>query len=128
MVQGSRSHGQKTIGSHPAPWKAKLFQEAPDGTANKLPLPGFSKRLTGEMPVPRYFFDTYDGSRLINDPEGMELPNLEQVKAEAQNALPDLARDALPDGDQKTFIVSVRDEAGQVILRAALTLIVETAP
>lgn len=80
------------------------------------------------MPVPRYFFDTYDGSRLINDPEGMELPNLEQVKAEAQNALPDLARDALPDGDQKTFIVSVRDEAGQVILRAALTLIVETAP
>ena len=78
--------------------------------------------------MPRYFFDTYDGNRLINDPEGIELPNLEQVKAEAQNALPDLARDALPDGDQRTFIVSVRDEAGQVVLRAALTLIVETAP
>jgi hypothetical protein len=80
------------------------------------------------MPVPRYFFDTYDGNRLITDPEGIELPNLEQVKAEAQRALPDLARDALPDGDQKTFIVSVRDEAGQVVLRAALTLIVETTP
>jgi hypothetical protein len=78
------------------------------------------------MPVPRYYFDTYDGNRLITDPEGIELPNLEQVKAEAQRALPDLARDALPVGDQNTFIVSVRDEAGQVVLRAALTLIIET--
>lgn len=50
------------------------------------------------------------------------------ARIEAQKALPDLARDALPDGDQKTFIVSVRDEAGQVVLRAALTLIVEMAP
>jgi hypothetical protein len=89
--------------------------------------PGFSKRPHKEMPVPRYFFDTYDGNRFINDMQGIELQSLEQVKAEAQNALPDLARDALPDGDQRTFIVSVRDEAGQVVLRAALTLIVEIA-
>ncbi|NBJ10626.1 DUF6894 family protein [Microvirga arsenatis] len=78
--------------------------------------------------MPRYFFDTFDGDRLIADSEGIELPDLEQVKAEAQRALPDLARDGLPDGDQKTFIVSVRDETGQVVLRAALSLIVETAP
>lgn len=77
--------------------------------------------------MPRYFFDTFDGDRLIADSEGIELPDLEQVKAEAQRALPDLARDGLPDGDQKTFIVSVRDGTGQVVLRAALSLIVETA-
>ena len=76
----------------------------------------------------RFFFDTYDGSRLIPDTEGIELQNVEMAKIEAQKALPDLARDALPDGDQKTFIVSVRDDAGQVILRAALSLIVEMAP
>jgi hypothetical protein len=80
------------------------------------------------MPLPRYFFDTYDGHRLISDPEGIELKDVETAKAEAQKALPDLARDALPAGDQNTFIVSVRDEAGQVVLRAALSLIVETAP
>jgi hypothetical protein len=80
------------------------------------------------MPLPRYFFDTYDGSRFISDTEGLELQSVEIARSEAQKALPDLARDALPDGDQKTFIVSVRDEAGQVVLRAALTLIVETAP
>jgi hypothetical protein len=79
------------------------------------------------MPLPRYFFDTYDGHQLVSDSEGIELKDVETAKAEAQKALPDLARDALPAGDQNTFIVSVRDEAGQVVLRAALTLIVETA-
>lgn len=80
------------------------------------------------MPLARYFFDTYDGSRLISDAEGIELESLDMARIEAQKALPDLARDALPDGDHKSFIVSVRDDAGQVVLRAALTLIVETAP
>jgi hypothetical protein len=78
--------------------------------------------------VPRYFFDTYDGNQFVPDNEGIELQNLDTAKAEAQKALPDLARDALPGDDQKTFIVSVRNEAGQVVLRAALSLIVETAP
>lgn len=76
----------------------------------------------------RFFFDTYDGNRLISDNEGIELQSVEMARNEAQKALPDLARDALPGGDQKTFIVSVRDEAGQVIIRAALSLIVETTP
>ncbi|MBM1172384.1 DUF6894 family protein [Microvirga arabica] len=78
--------------------------------------------------MPRYFFDTYDGNLFVPDSEGLELQNLDTAKAEAQKALPDLARDALPAGDQKTFIVSVRDEAGQVVLRAALSLIVEITP
>ncbi|MEE1655576.1 hypothetical protein VB618_05150 [Microvirga sp. CF3062] len=78
--------------------------------------------------MPRYFFDTYDGSRLVSDNEGLELQNIAMAKAEAQKVLPDMARDALPGDDQKTFIVSVRDEAGQVVLRAALSLIVETSP
>ena len=78
--------------------------------------------------MPRYFFDTYDGSRFVPDPDGIELENLDAAKAEAQGALPDLARDAIPSNDQNTFIVSVRDEAGQVVLRAALTLIIEIVP
>jgi sporulation protein YlmC with PRC-barrel domain len=43
----------------------------------------------------------------------------------AQATLPEMAKDELPDGDQRVFMVSVRDEAGQVIMRAALTLTVE---
>jgi hypothetical protein len=75
--------------------------------------------------VPRFFFDTYDGDRFIPDNTGIELNDLEAAKAEAQKALPEMARDKLPDDDQRVFIASVRDEAGQVLLRIALSLVVE---
>ncbi|WP_262267700.1 MULTISPECIES: DUF6894 family protein [Microvirga] len=75
--------------------------------------------------MPRYFFDTYDGDVLVPDDVGQELENLEAAKAVAQEELPLMAQDELPDGDERTFIVSVRDEAGHVVLRAALSLIVE---
>ena len=78
--------------------------------------------------MPRYFFDTYDGDRFVSDDVGLQLRDLAAAQAEAQTALPDMARDALPDGDQRTFVVMVRDEAGQVIARAALTLIVDGGP
>jgi hypothetical protein len=40
---------------------------------------------------------------LVPDLSGIELPDLAAARAEAQRALPDLARDALPDGNQRTF-------------------------
>jgi hypothetical protein len=75
--------------------------------------------------MPRFFFDTYDSASLILDDEGLELKDLEVVKREAQAALAHMARDGLPDEDERVFIISVRDEAGQVVLRAALSLAVE---
>jgi hypothetical protein len=75
--------------------------------------------------MPRYFFDTYDGDHLVPDRDGLELPDLAVAKAEAQRALPDLARDALPNGNQRTFMVSVRNKMGEMLARASLTLIVE---
>lgn len=75
--------------------------------------------------MPRYFFDTYDGDRFVPDYDGIDLPDLVAARTEAQRALPDLARDALPDGDERTFAVIVKDEAGKVVLRAALTLLVD---
>ena len=80
------------------------------------------------MPVPRYFFDTYDGDLFVPDNDGQELEDLEAAKAVAQEELPQMAWDQLPDGNQRTFIVSVRNEAGQVVLRAALSLVVEYPP
>jgi hypothetical protein len=56
---------------------------------------------------------------------GQDLEDIEAAKLLAEEALPEMAWDELPDGNQRTFIVSVRDEAGQVVLRAALSLIVE---
>ena len=75
--------------------------------------------------MPRYFFDTYDGNQMAPDEAGLELADIAAAKVEAQKALPDMARDAMPDGNHRTFVVSVRDEAGTVVVRAALSLVVE---
>jgi len=79
----------------------------------------------GEVPHrSRYFFDTYGGDLFAPDEKGQKLQDL-AAKFEAERALPKMAWDELPDGDQRTFIVSVRDEAGDVALRATLSLLVE---
>ncbi len=75
--------------------------------------------------MPRFFFDTYDGEFFAPDNEGQDLEGIEAAKLQAQEALPDMAEDKLPDGDQRVFVVSVRDEAGRVVVRVALTLVTE---
>ena len=73
----------------------------------------------------RYFFDTFDGERFVRDDIGVEFESLESAKAEAQRFLPEMASDALPDGNHRTFVVSVRNEAGYVLMRMSLSLVVE---
>ena len=75
--------------------------------------------------MPRYYFDTSNGDHHVRDDVGVELPGLEAAANEAVMALPDLARDALPDGDRRDFVASVRDETGRVAFRATLSLAVE---
>jgi len=75
--------------------------------------------------MPRFFFDTYDDERYVPDQDGLDLKDIEAAKMEAQKALPDMAKDALPGGNHRSFVVNVRDEAGQVVLRAALSLVIE---
>jgi hypothetical protein len=74
--------------------------------------------------VPRYFFDTHDGEHLIPDDTGQELDGLEDAKATAQKALLNMAKDKLSGGDQRVFMVTVRDNADEV-MRAALAMRVE---
>lgn len=40
-------------------------------------------------------------------------------------AIAELARDVLPDGNRRDFVILMRDEAGRSILRATLALSVE---
>jgi hypothetical protein len=65
------------------------------------------------MTVPRFFFDPFDGQLLARADLGQQLESLEAAKAVAQAALPEMANDELPDGDQRVLMVSVRDEAGR---------------
>lgn len=72
--------------------------------------------------MPRYFIDTSDGNLNVIDREGLELPNDEAAREAALGTLPDMARDLIPDGDRRSFTVSVRDMTGNTIYSAALTL------
>ena len=75
--------------------------------------------------MPRFFFDTFDGTELVSDEAGLELESVEIAKAEAQKRLPEMATDALPDGNHRTFVVNVRDQAGKVTVRMAVSLVIE---
>lgn len=75
--------------------------------------------------MPRFFYDTYDGEFYAPDEVGQDLEGIEAARLMAQAALPDMAEDKLPDGDQRVFVVSVRNGAGQVVVRVALTLVTE---
>ena len=80
--------------------------------------------------MPRYFFDTDDGRTPVDDTRGYALKNLDAARRFAQDALADMARDAVPgDGDHRTMTVRVRDESGGTVMTASLVLtIVTTQP
>ncbi|MCJ2093089.1 MULTISPECIES: DUF6894 family protein [unclassified Methylobacterium] len=75
--------------------------------------------------MPHFFFDTDDGNFRNVDSEGFELSGIEAARIEALDALPDMARNRLPDGDRRTYSVRVRDEDGRVIYFASLDLVGE---
>ncbi len=75
--------------------------------------------------MPRYFIDTWDGDAFAHDREGYDLPDAGAARDTAQAALPNMARDRLPDGEARTFCAFVRDETGAVIYRVALSLVGE---
>jgi hypothetical protein len=76
--------------------------------------------------MPRYFFDVHDGDHFTPDDEGLELNGIEAAKNAAKKALPDIVKDEMPDGDWRDFVVIVKDETGQEVLRVRLSLIVES--
>ena len=75
--------------------------------------------------MPRFYFDIHDGDDFIPDHEGIDLEGVEEAKAEAVNTLPDMARDGLPEGDSRDFVVIVRDETDRPVWRVRLALVIE---
>lgn len=72
--------------------------------------------------MPHYFFDVTNGGAATPDDVGVDLADDDEARDEAVSLLPDIARDELPDGDEHEFVVSVRDERGEVVYEASLSL------
>lgn len=66
----------------------------------------------------RYYFDLHDHDGLTMDENGLELPSLMAVQAEAAKALADMARDTahdLDDNSKHFMAIQVRDNSGPVM-------------
>ena len=75
--------------------------------------------------MPRYYFDIYDGEQSLADEDGMEVDDVEASKVEVRQVLANLARDIVRKGNHQSFSVNVRDEAGQIVLRGILSIVIE---
>jgi hypothetical protein len=72
--------------------------------------------------MPRFFIDTTDQHFFCRDEIGRDFPHLAAAKTAAVDALPDMAREELPDGDTRYFVAIVRREDGVPVLQASLSL------
>ncbi len=69
-----------------------------------------------------YYFDIHDGSRSSTDIEGCELSERASVEAEAVRILPAVVLHERQDAGDRDLHVRVRDEQGDYVFQATLTL------
>ncbi|WP_298961776.1 hypothetical protein [uncultured Methylobacterium sp.] len=71
--------------------------------------------------MPLFFFDVRDDQEIIDD-VGSEFPNVHAARAAAIKLLPDLARDCKDVANGHEISVTMRNEVGEYIFMASLTL------
>ncbi|WP_419828318.1 DUF6894 family protein [Methylobacterium sp.] len=72
-----------------------------------------------------YTIDTDADAQYVEGDYGEDLTCHSAARRMALSALPDLVRDRMPTGDHGTFRAIVRDDNGQEIYTATLTLVGE---
>ena len=77
--------------------------------------------------MPRFYFDFRNGAGLMRDDEGTEHPDVKSAEQEAIEVAAAVARDHFPLG-VTSIIVEVRDEQGQQVMVATVSLQVERPP
>ncbi|TRC98365.1 hypothetical protein FJV76_13800 [Mesorhizobium sp. WSM4303] len=72
-----------------------------------------------------YYFDVDDNGTFYPDDEGTDCDTFDRVKEEAIRALVEMIKDSLPDGDRHKLVIKVRDDGGDLVLKASLNFEVE---
>ena len=75
--------------------------------------------------MPRFYFDIREGVRFVPDEEGLEVPDLDAAEREAAEAAAEIGRSLLPVGMARSVTVEVRNEHGQRVVTATVTLAVD---
>ena len=72
--------------------------------------------------MPRYFFHIHTDGDIVRDDTGTEFGSLDDVRKAAQQLLPAVGYEEIPnDGDRRTLAVVVEDEEEQPIYSATLS-------
>jgi hypothetical protein len=72
--------------------------------------------------MPRFYFDTREGSYFIPDDKGLEFLDMGAAERKAAEAVAEMVRDRLPRGDTRDITIEVRDEHGQWVLTVRVTM------
>ncbi len=72
--------------------------------------------------VPRYFIDLHDGSNLVRDKEGFDLPDLDAARAQAARIMTRIAQGIAEGPERQDYVLAVRTEDGTVRLRMRMSL------
>jgi hypothetical protein len=63
--------------------------------------------------MPRFFFDFDDGSMIVRDDEGTDLPDVAAARREAYEMVAQVAADSVPGETPVSLHVVVRDDCGK---------------
>jgi hypothetical protein len=70
----------------------------------------------------RFIFNFIEPGKFDKDDEGIELSGFDEVRAAVMKALPDIAREKIPeDGDHRSLVLLVTDDAGQPVYSGTLS-------
>ncbi|WP_144769068.1 DUF6894 family protein [Methylobacterium dankookense] len=72
--------------------------------------------------MPKYFIDTDDGNTRRQDEVEYDLADDYAARREAQYALPGMVQENILDSEYRIFIATVRNERGEAVYTATLTL------
>ena len=75
--------------------------------------------------MPRFYFDVRNGDRFTQDRDGLDLPDLREARKDASQALAEMVKDAMPDGDHRTMAIEVRGEDKRPLFKVQITFEVE---
>lgn len=73
--------------------------------------------------MPMFYFDLTDGEDETPDLDGTRFTDRDAARDEAMGLLSDMARSELPDGNHRTFTVTVKGDDKAPIFSAELTVV-----
>ncbi|WP_342109966.1 DUF6894 family protein [Methylobacterium sp. SI9] len=75
--------------------------------------------------MPRYFIDIHDGTNLVRDQEGFDVPDLTAARTQAVRMMTRIAQGLSDPQERQDYVIAVRDAQGVVRLRLRLSYDIE---